>query len=67
MQIELQPIYFAGEIFDYLVSSVMAVEMNNQGQLEMKECINMSQGDVILRCQDGSMPCHKLCWLLSVP
>ena len=38
----------------------MAVEMNDQGQLEMKECINMSQGDVILRCQDGSMPCHKL-------
>ena len=38
----------------------MAVETNAQGQLVMRECIDMSQGDVILRCQDGSVPCHKV-------
>ena len=38
-----------GEIFDYLVSSVMAIEINDLGQLVMKECIDMSQGDVIIR------------------
>ncbi len=38
----------------------MAIEINNQGQLVMRECINMSQGDVILWCEDGSVPCHKL-------
>ena len=34
----------------------MAIEINNQGQLVMRECINMSQGDVILWCEDGSVP-----------
>ena len=51
---------FKGEIFDYLVSNVMAIEINDKGQLVMRECIDMSQGDVILRCEDGSVPCHKV-------
>ena len=29
----------------------MAIEINNQGQLVMRKCIDMSQGDVILRCE----------------
>ena len=38
----------------------MTVEVNDQGQLVMRERIDMSQGDVILRCEDGSVPCHKV-------
>ena len=38
----------------------MTVEVNDKGQLVMRECIDMSQGDVILRCEDGSVPCHKV-------
>ena len=38
----------------------MTVEINDQGQMVMRECIDMSQGDVILRCEDGSVPCHKV-------
>ena len=58
---------FKGEIFDYLVSNVMAIEINDQGQLVMRECIDMSQGDVILWCEDGSVPCHKLVLAASSP
>ena len=52
--------FFAGEIFDHLIRNIMTLEVNNQGQLVMRECIDMSQGDVILRCEDGSVPCHKV-------
>ena len=61
--------FFAGEIFDYLIRNIMTLEVNNQGQLVMRECIDMSQGEVILRCEDGSVilrcedgsvPCHKV-------
>ena len=51
---------FQVEIFDYLVSNVMEIEINDQGQLVLRERIDMSQGDVILRCEDGSVPCHKV-------
>ena len=45
-QYRIFKICFSGEIFDYIVSS-----------LERRD---MSQGDVILRCEDGSIPCHKV-------
>ena len=38
----------------------MTVEVNDKGQMVMRERIDMSQGDVILQCEDGSVPCHKV-------